>query len=315
MGFYTNKIKKSGDGLAITEWNDLSSAVAGNSGLKLAINPADKVGIGTESPQYPSQKLEVEGSGIFSGKKPVLYFNDTNKGVFYSAKERGDGFEKWIDDGPKDGLVVFGFTDFGLGTTSGGRKITLYGNSSGNIGIGTNDPSTKLEVSGDVKATRFIGEFVGNGVVPVGAILAYGGDIAPQGWLLCDGQTNLSSDPKYANLKQVVGDFTPDLQDRFIFGAGTQPLKSIGGAETHQLTEHEMPSHSHGTNDPGHSHSFRGPKRSAGYEGSSDFTLELPADSQMTQRAQTGITINRAGGNGHHNNMPPYYVLTYIIKY
>ena len=57
--------KKSGDGLALSEWNDLSSALAGNSGLTLSINPADKVGIGTET---PSSKLTVKSTkyGIVS---------------------------------------------------------------------------------------------------------------------------------------------------------------------------------------------------------------------------------------------------------
>lgn len=59
MGFYTKQPdKKSGDGLALTEWNDLSSAVAGKSGLTLATNADDKVGIGTKT---PSAKLEVAG--------------------------------------------------------------------------------------------------------------------------------------------------------------------------------------------------------------------------------------------------------------
>jgi microcystin-dependent protein len=29
----------------------------------------------------------------------------------------------------------------------------------------------------------------------------------------------------------------------------------------------------------------------------------------------SGITINNSGGGGAHNNMPPYIVLNYIIKY
>ncbi|MCI5196007.1 MAG: hypothetical protein D3919_07210, partial [Candidatus Electrothrix sp. AW5] len=66
MVFYTHTAdndKKSGDGLALSEWNSLSSAVAGNSGLTLAVDSADKVGIGTTS---PGAKLAING-GVHVG--------------------------------------------------------------------------------------------------------------------------------------------------------------------------------------------------------------------------------------------------------
>ncbi|MDB9725116.1 phage tail protein [Salibacteraceae bacterium] len=71
----------------------------------------------------------------------------------------------------------------------------------GRVGIGTASPSEKLEVSGKVKAT----EFIGNGAVSVGTIVMWSGKIAPDGWALCDGRT-------VNNIK------TPDLQGRFIAG-------------------------------------------------------------------------------------------------
>ena len=71
----------------------------------------------------------------------------------------------------------------------------------GRVGIGTASPSEKLEVSGKVKAT----EFIGIGAVPVGTIVMWSGKIAPDGWALCDGRT-------VNNIK------TPDLQGRFIAG-------------------------------------------------------------------------------------------------
>ena len=54
--FYTHDDKQSGDGLAITDWNELSNAVAGNQGLHLALDADAKVGIGTTSP-----KCEIGG--------------------------------------------------------------------------------------------------------------------------------------------------------------------------------------------------------------------------------------------------------------
>ena len=48
--------KQSGHGLAITDWNKLSNAVAGNQGLHLALDATNNVGIGTTS---PSAKLHI----------------------------------------------------------------------------------------------------------------------------------------------------------------------------------------------------------------------------------------------------------------
>ena len=63
--FYTHDDKQSGDGLAITDWNELSNAVAGNQGLHLALDATDKVGIGTDDPK---SKLDVEG-GVTIGAR------------------------------------------------------------------------------------------------------------------------------------------------------------------------------------------------------------------------------------------------------
>ncbi|MCB0375843.1 MAG: hypothetical protein KDD04_07985, partial [Sinomicrobium sp.] len=65
MSSYTHTDKQSGDGLALTNWNDLSSAVAGNSGLTLALNAADKIGIGVVN---PAEKLEVSGNLKVNGQ-------------------------------------------------------------------------------------------------------------------------------------------------------------------------------------------------------------------------------------------------------
>ncbi|MCA1745055.1 MAG: tail fiber domain-containing protein [Bacteroidales bacterium] len=121
--------KKSGDGLALTEWNDLSSAVAGNAGLTLAISPDDKVGIGTST---PDAKLDVKGTGklgtaVLRGSERASHFN-------YGAEE-----ETVIRGGKANSNVVIN-------------------DNGGNVGIGTTSPAEKLDVEGNVKAARFIGD-------------------------------------------------------------------------------------------------------------------------------------------------------------
>jgi hypothetical protein len=93
----------------------------------------------------------------------------------------------------------------------------------GNVGIGTENPTSALEVNGRIKdKTGF--------VMPVGTILPYGGASAPDGWLLCNGAD--ISRTTYADLFAVIGTIygagngsstfnIPDLRGIFLRGAGT----------------------------------------------------------------------------------------------
>jgi microcystin-dependent protein len=130
--------------------------------------------------------------------------------------------------------------------------------------------------------------------IPAGTIVAWSGSLEtiPRGWALCNGQAG-----------------TPNLQGRFILGyvdprSATSPdltkrgLNATGGLEQVKLTVNEMPSHDHGYMKAG---LWGGGNRSA---------ASYDSWGQNANWEATGS----AGGNQSHENMPPFYVLAYIMK-
>jgi microcystin-dependent protein len=173
-----------------------------------------------------------------------------------------------------------------------------------------------MEVSGNLKSFGTIKDKNGD-IMPVGAIIAYGGVKAPPGWMLCNGGWWAVQDRR--DLYEALGSPTtenkrwphgvvrvafkvPDLRSRFIVGAGEGPglskyaLNADGGEEKHKLTIEEMPAHSHGYN-------TNSGRYNTGNSG--NHCMANPVE------RQSGTT----GGGLPHNNLPPYYALTYIIKY
>jgi microcystin-dependent protein len=72
-----------------------------------------------------------------------------------------------------------------------------------------------------------------------------------------------------------------------------------------------MPSHTHTINDPGHIHGQGATNGGAVLIGGG----ANKADQNNTTTATTGITINPTGLGLAHNNMQPYVVVTFIIKF
>jgi microcystin-dependent protein len=201
----------------------------------------------------------------------------------------------------------------------------------------------------DMRIPKIVLEaFVQNGP-PTGSVMEYYGAVAPTGWLFVDGAAH--SRTVYAALFALLGTAhgegdgvttfnLPDRRNRFGVGAGgTYPLASTGGgtstssagAHSHggataptALTIAQMPTHTHGVNDPGHAHATV----SAASDGNFGPGGAAPYPSGITNTAgsNTGITINNEGGGASHNHTiasdgahthtitPPYLASNYIIK-
>lgn len=196
--------------------------------------------------------------------------------------------------------------------------------------------------------------------MPLGAIIEYGGTVAPTGWHLCDGTAHGS-----AALQSLIGSAnTPDLRDLFIVGAGsTYADKATGGAATVTLTAAQsgVPAHDHvitvDANGVAHTHSIAHDHPATGTDsgnlakilgdtnrlgalvGGSDYftadttvmavstaqhahTVDIPAyagDSGAASATSHGHTADAAANAtasaaSAHENRPPYYALTRIIK-
>lgn len=187
--------------------------------------------------------------------------------------------------------------------------------------------------------------------VPAGFIGFTGASAAPDGWLLCFGQT--VSRTTYADLFSAIGTTygagdgsttfrLPDGRGRVIAGkdnmGGTSAdrltnqsgglngdvLGDTGGTETHTLTTAQMPAHTHTvsgtTNTTGaHTHTFTG-KNSVGVTQqatSNNFTgpdQTITTSSAGAHSHTVSGTAASQGGGGAHNNVQPTIIFNTIIK-
>jgi microcystin-dependent protein len=158
----------------------------------------------------------------------------------------------------------------------------------------------------------------------IGEIRLFGGNFAPVGWALCQGQ--LLSIQSSTALFALVGTFyggdgvqtfgLPDLRGRVPIHQGQGPglsnylIGQQGGTEAVTLTKNQIPSHSH-------------PVR----VNSSAATLTAPGgallastgsvncyDTSAPSAAMSGSAISNTGGSQPHDNMAPSLVINYIIS-
>lgn len=155
-------------------------------------------------------------------------------------------------------------------------------------------------------------------VIPPGVVVMWSGllEKIPNGWALCDGNNG-----------------TPNLSGKFIMGPDSvRVMHSFGGS-----ADSTLPLHSHsvtqsrsvatGVTDFGgeHSHTYQGsnyqPNNAAGsvpdWIGSSTMTTAAGGSHQHTFSIDVSggvASINESGADPTGTNLPPFYVLAYIIK-
>jgi microcystin-dependent protein len=188
-----------------------------------------------------------------------------------------------------------------------------------------------------------------NLIIPPGTIMPYAGNSAPSGYFLCNGAA--VSRTSYAALFSAIGinygtgngttTFNiPNLQGRVPVGYKSSEVEynsigKTGGEKTHILSLAEMPNHSHTVDPPTvytsydglHAHSYTdyymGPIRSDDADDrtvSSDKRYEANKTTANSGEHRHSINIPSfssysAGSGNAHNNLQPYLIMNYIIKY
>ena len=158
----------------------------------------------------------------------------------------------------------------------------------------------------------------------LGEIIMFGGNFAPRGWMICDGQLlAISSNSALFSILGTIygGDgrttfALPDLRGRVAMGEGNGPgltnrvLGQRGGSERNTLSTAQLPSHTHAA-------TLRASAEPANTSMPGGNSLGMaPAYSAETPTAAmngASIGMGNTGSNQAVNNLQPYQCVNFII--
>lgn len=157
----------------------------------------------------------------------------------------------------------------------------------------------------------------------IGEIRMFGGNFAPRGWAMCDGQTmNISQNqPLFSLIGTTYGGdglttfHLPDLRGRLPVHQGTNPvtgtgyaLGEMGGSETVTLRVPHLPQHTHTAMASAEGGGNPSPAGDVWGTSALNQYSQNPANATMHPNA-----IANEGGAQPHHNMMPFLPLTFII--
>jgi len=175
---------------------------------------------------------------------------------------------------------------------------------------------TTAQIASGAVTTAKLDSTVSGALVPIGGIIMWSGSVAtiPSSWRLCNGANG-----------------TPNLQDRFVVGAGSGYIPGNNGGSANAT----LVSHSHtGTTDttsltgsfnPGCNNSlisadgvfsnvYNGSREDSSFGNGGMITMNATHDHTFTTSdAKNGVgTI--IGASATDKNLPPYYALAFIMR-
>lgn len=247
-----------------------------------------------------NNKIELKFSNVYSNIAPGL---TTMHLEYFGVPGYNDGHVSLdlIKENPQKTQVKYGLYVGDKNADAGGKILLPDGAITMQGGGSVNEFSADSSLSGNsdrkVPTEKAVKTYVDNRL-PAGVIVMWSGDVAavPAGWVLCDGTNG-----------------TPDLSNTFVlgYGNGKRALGETGGQETVALTVEQMPAHSHtgsislSVKEP----SFVTEKIYHGWNSNRKY-----ANGDKAVAKKPALTVDPSGKGEAHDNMPPFYVLAYIMK-
>lgn len=183
-------------------------------------------------------------------------------------------------------------------------------------------------------------------LLPKGSIIMFNSRIPPYGWVLCDGETYegfVTPDLRgkfirmWTNATTKLEDYANNI-DYDVNWSGLSNnnrkykilphnINDTAGSDLIHLTDKDIPEHLHKLNDHSHSHTniglrkwHRSWKDSNGKPENRVYYVHDGGDeNSISFRTEThgahNHTLTSVGNSESFNNQPPYYVLSFIIRY
>lgn len=141
---------------------------------------------------------------------------------------------------------------------------------------------------------------------PSGTAMLFAQTAAPTGW-------TKSTTHNDKALRVVSG--TASSGGSTAFSAAFASRTPTGAVGYHTLTTDELPSHSHGVNDPGHVHSYTKRTGTQGYGEGSPYVVTNTNTSDNTGNSYTGISIQNTGSGWGHNHTWTGDAMNFSVQY
>ena len=129
----------------------------------------------------------------------------------------------------------------------------------------------------------------GSPLCPIGSVLAYMGEVPPDGWLACDG---VAIPVEHVDLIALIGANTPDMEGRFLRGWSTDSTVDPSGPRAAGSTQ--------GDDFKAHTHTDTG---------------QHLGDADGSPNGQGWTGSHNTGSTGGAETRPKNMAVTFIIKY